>query len=424
MTHCGRSGMSDYIRMVHIKNEHSCHGHYSHGCSNIWSHCCGGGTSFMGGVGAGLAYSLVNWAMSGLTNWIGGMGFGGGNWFGGMGWGNVGLGGGNWGFWGLNGANGRDGADGSRSTKGDYYSRRYGSSDRTSGSEGADGADGKKTDKDALPLDKFLKDATALIEQANDVDIHNETDVNKYNKKLADAKETVEQYVLKDDYLTESNNILKEQIKKKLDDAKLTCKPKSVEVTEGQIEIAGKAVDIESIGLPEVKNLTPAEISKITPEKAIEILAKIGIYDKNTKVAKMSLEYNVLLLLQKAEVDVKCATNPDSDDKYIKGKISNVLKDDNGKLSYDIDCKGVSGATYGYKYSFKQQDDNNQFRLTEIYHNNSDKEGWIHPKWNSRDYIFSDDTLTINGDPQVSANEGNGRKKLLAGQKATGIFAA
>ena len=103
MSHgCEHAGMSSYMRMMDIKLNHCC-GHSHNSCGSIWAHggFCGG-TSFWSGAGAGLAYGLVNWAMSGLTNWIGGMGFGGGNWFGGMGWGNVGLGGGNWGFWGLN----------------------------------------------------------------------------------------------------------------------------------------------------------------------------------------------------------------------------------------------------------------------------------------------------------------------------------
>ena len=123
--------------------------------------------------------------------------------------------------------------------------------------------------------------------------------------------------------------------------------------------------------------------------------------------------------MKNSGLDVQCAKNPGSADKYIKGKISNV-KNDNNQISYDIEADG----TYGYKYSFKQKESgSNSFNLTEIEYisGKGKKVGYIHPDWNTRDYTFENEILNITGDPQVSANEGNNRKKLEEGKKASDL---
>ena len=154
-----------------------------------------------------------------------------------------------------------------------------------------------------------------------------------------------------------------------------------------KVTIAGKEVDINGITINELKKMTDDELEKIDKTKAEEILKEIGFLDDG--VGKMSTEYVVLKLLEKSEIEVECANNSNAEDQWIKGKITNVAKpNENTKLSYTIDCEGVSDAKFEYKYIFEQID-NETFKVTTVNKNGSSKQGYlIKDEKENRVYVY------------------------------------
>ena len=154
-------------------------------------------------------------------------------------------------------------------------------------------------------------------------------------------------------------------------------------------------IKIEGITIVKLKNMTDDDLKNIDGGKAKKILEEIGFLEDG--VGKMSTEYVVLKLLEKSGVNVECANNPSAGDTWIKGKITNVVKPEgNTKLSYDIDCKGVNGASFEYLYHFEQQDDDSDgrqiFKVTNVYKNGSTDNGYlIEDKEQYRDYYYDND---------------------------------
>lgn len=149
------------------------------------------------------------------------------------------------------------------------------------------------------------------------------------------------------------------------------------------ITINEKVVEIEKITIDDLKNMTDDDLKVIDDGKAKKILTKIGFLENG--VGKMSTEYVVLRLLEISGVNVQCANNSNAGDQWIKGKITNVKKSSDNKLSYDIDCKDSATNSYTpsfeYLYHFEQQQEDAQnrpiFKVTDVYKNESDKVGYL-----------------------------------------------
>ena len=106
----------------------------------------------------------------------------------------------------------------------------------------------------------------------------------------------------------------------------------------------------------QIRGLTQEDISKLTPEQAAEYLKKLGIEDGG--VIKDANNISVLLLLEKAGIDVKIAQNTHESvtDQWIQGKISGVQQDKDGKISYSVDCTAHGSQKNKYKFEQKEKD--------------------------------------------------------------------
>ena len=106
----------------------------------------------------------------------------------------------------------------------------------------------------------------------------------------------------------------------------------------------------------QIRGLTRDDISKLTPEQAAEYLKKLGI--ENGGVIKDANNISVLLLLEKAGIDVKIAQNTHESvtDQWIQGKISGVQQDKDGKISYSVDCTAHGSQKNKYKFEQKEKD--------------------------------------------------------------------
>ena len=104
----------------------------------------------------------------------------------------------------------------------------------------------------------------------------------------------------------------------------------------------------------QIRGLTQGDISKLTPEQAAAYLEKLGIKDGG--VIKDANNISVLLLLEKAGIDVKIAQNTHESvsDQWIQGKISGVQQDKDGKISYSVDC--TAHGSQKNKYNFVQKE--------------------------------------------------------------------
>ena len=120
---------------------------------------------------------------------------------------------------------------------------------------------------------------------------------------------------------------------------------------------------LDNLTVDQINDLKKDDISKLTPDNAKKLLEKLGITEG--EVIKDANNITVLLLLEKAGIDVKIAQNTDESvkDEWILGKISNVNVDEDGKISYLVDCS--KNGTQKNKYKFAQQEkDSNKYTVT------------------------------------------------------------
>ena len=121
---------------------------------------------------------------------------------------------------------------------------------------------------------------------------------------------------------------------------------------------------IDKLTAEQIRSLKQDEISKLSPEDAKKLLEKLGITEG--EVIKDANNITVLLLLEKAGIDVKVAQNTDTEsvtDQWIQGKISDVKVDKDGKISYTVDC--AQNGSQKNKYNFVQQEkDSNKYIVT------------------------------------------------------------
>ncbi len=134
-------------------------------------------------------------------------------------------------------------------------------------------------------------------------------------------------------------------------------------VSEDEITVGGKKTKIDDMTPDQIKGISDSDIKNLTPEQAGKLLKKLGIEDGG--VVKDANNITVLLLLEKAGIDVKFAENTHESvtDNWIQGKITNVKKDKDGKISYSVDC--TKHGTQKNIYNFVQKEENsNTYKVT------------------------------------------------------------
>lgn len=399
---------SGFVHYNMFHNSHCHGGGNNYGSIFNITNNCSGGTNFWGGLGAGLGFGLGNMFGGFFGNMFGGFG----NMFGGFGMGNMfGMGGfGGFGGFGM-GMGGWPWGGGSSNNDSDYS--KY-SSNRSSSNCGCKG---KSDDKDYPEINKFDTEANDLLKAEKSADNDKKIDalvakIKDYKLKLDDAHKLDNETQI-DNLIKRLNNHRLVPVKDGENDKKVGDDNKNV--PDDEIVIGGKNIKLNTIkSIEDIKNWTPEEIDAIGKDKAKTILTTLGYVDEKG-VGKMSANYKVLLLLQESEVNVQCATNPNSKDQWVQGKISNVAEND-GKLSYTID-NGTAEGDFKFKYSFKQVDDKDGkkcFHLTKIDRNSSEKTGYVENDWKEKDYIFQDEKspLKTSGNPLVSSRNNTNRIKL------------
>ena len=327
MTHVNKCGccttripVSDYWGSVDI-----C------GCrtGSIWGHGFGFGGmgmsmgchhgDFIGSVlnGFGSVFGMFagSWFARTLGNVFGNV-FGCGGWFGG------GAGYGNYGVYGGGNQYGYTNIDNNRTT--------VRSNSSTGGSTPAKGAEG--TGEETNPV----KGNTTVYENGMSAD---DTEL------LKNAGITKEQY----DELKEIG-LSKETI--------IECV--KLGITEfNQLKLL-KDINLGEKDLNRYKNMTETDIKGLNQTTAKAILGGT-IYigsaadDSGKEVGKLSNDFKVLLLLQKSGIDVEVEHNPSNNvkDHWVRGPITNVQKDDSGRISYDVDCTNTGLEIKG-KYTITQ----------------------------------------------------------------------
>ena len=342
------------------------------------NHCCGGGrrVGFWGGFGAVLGFGLGNMVMGGLNMLGGWLGLGNGGYMGGgysTPWG--GSYGGGW----QTGNNGYNTGWNNNRTN----STTTNNSTTTPQKENID------TDKISnflTEIDELNKnpDASKIADLKNRIqkaktnadDIKTQADSNSYDR-LLNILDGIEKRVNSQPVqqpATQGNGGA-QQTPTPTTGAGATTTPTTAAntpVAQGstpttgnntpataneQINIGGKPRNIDTISnISDLKGLTRDDINDLDKKVAEKILDKLGYTDGtgNNKVGKLSNNFEVLLLLEKSALNVEVEHRKDSDDQWIKGPITNVQQND-GIISYDVDCNGVTGALYGAKYTFVQE---------------------------------------------------------------------
>lgn len=394
------SGFVHY-NMFHDRHSHSC-GNIIGSVFNVTNNCSGNHTGFWGGLGAGLGWGLGNF-LGGFTSMFTGFGMGLTNMFGGFG--------------NMFGGFGMPGLFGGFGGFGDFWGGGFSSVDNsskyTSKHTDCKCGCGDANDEDCPKIADYQKEINGLAE-LEPTELTDE----KYNeiKGRIEADRALSE---KDSKNKTANLKSYDELLVALDKAfgKVSTPPVAEVVEEneedGVVTIGGNKVEINNITINVVNDWTENDISGLSAEKAKAVLVKLGFIIGD--VGKISSDYKILLLLQKSGVNVECATNPDSKDPMIQGKIENVtLVGD--KVSYTVDNSTANG-DFQFKYSFQQVEDKDGkkcFHLTKIENNGSEDAAYIDKDWKTRDYIHESDgePLKITGTPLVSKHNNNGRIKL------------
>lgn len=373
---------SSFVHYNMFHNNHCHGGGNNYGSIFNITNNCGGGTSFWGGLGAGLGFGLGNMFGGMFGNMFGGFGnFG----MGGFGLGNFGFGG--WGN-GMSGLWGNGWGGGNAGGANNDYSK-YSSNKSTCNCKCGDG---KCDDKDYDKINDLHSKANALCKNpkspTNDKAIDDLiADLNKLKGELDPAHKAENEKQI--------DNIIKQ-----LNDAKSgnpVTPAQNGQTPTTPTTPAVKPGDIRD--LLALENLTPEQIDKLSAGDAKEILTNLGYLDSDG-IGKMSANYKVLLLFQKAGVNVKCVQGT-AQDPLIAGKISNVQLDGNNKVSYDIDASSYPKAKYGYKYSFKQGDDVNgkkAFHILNVAKNDSPAlGGYKLDNLENENFLFQGERMPLSG---------------------------
>lgn len=409
------------------------------GCNNFMT-TCGSmwrgignsfGSNFLYGLGIGLGNWLSgccigfgNWlggCWGGMTGWLGGcygaMGnmFGGGGFAGGLGYG-LGMGlpgligtGVNW-IFGLIGNNGGNSSTGiSSDNNGALGSSESASQSGTStttqtGSSQADQSTSGSTQTNQSTLGgNTVQTPAEIIASIGDID---KLEPDKLKEEKEKLKALLNNTTLSEDDKAKVNNLLK-QIDNKL---KLAGE---LYLDDGEVVANGKVLKIEDLTPADIVEFTADDIDKIkNTDKFKAILGKLGVdtVDNNGKEILSlpeTMDVDSITALAKlskaAGIPVAMGYNSNSKivDHYIAGYIdpeSVKLKD--GKLTYDIDCKGVQGARFGNKYTVTQKE--GAFYNVKV--NTPLNSGTINPKYKESgvdDYELKGKRLERNGEAYI-----------------------
>ncbi len=290
---------------------------------NINYNCSGRHGNFWTGLAGGLGYGIGSWFMGGLNMLGGWLGLGGGMGFGGCGL--FGMPMFNW---------GNNTAAGVRNYNNDYRNTE------------------RVIEKEVVKPDteyEAINDARKQLQQ-----LQNKKDP-VTDAEIQALKAQIDALTAKDGISDTEND---EQIRMlKADFEKLKDGVPSTVVTDpGAVDIAG----IDS--LDKVMALEEPQIEGLTKDQAIDILKKIGYItgDGDEQVGQLSNIYKVLKLLEKSGVTVQVEYRGASQDKWIRGPISDVTQDADGKLSYNVDAKD---GIFSGKYTFTSQNkDNSRYK--------------------------------------------------------------
>jgi hypothetical protein len=187
---------------------------------------------------------------------------------------------------------------------------------------------------------------------------------------------------------------------------------------EDTITINGKPVkitQIKSLEFDELEKLPNKDkataIGNLSGDDAIKVLNKAGIKPDVYGNYKMSTNYTTLLLYKQAGVAVNVAKNEQAKESMIRGQITDVQIDTNGKIAFTIDNSNIEN-DMGLTYTFQASDTGNtKFNLTNI-KNTSTSAKYIISNWKDRIYEFENGILTINTDALVSKGTANNRAEL------------
>lgn len=374
---CGSQHFAAYNRF----HNHHCHGGNFGSVFNITNKCSGGHTNFIGGFGAGLGF--------GLANLLGGF-LGGGFNFGGFGMGGFGMGGFGFPSFGMGGFGGFGGGFGDWSMP---WSSTSSSSSSKKSSSCSSGCNCKSTtetkeDKDVAELNKLRDEYNQLKDKAD----LTQTEIEALKKK-------VEEYG-GDDNDGDTDGINKDANKTQrqhlLDDID-RLKPAA---DQSQQHPANNDGDATTPTDPTDPAATRA--AKLAEHDLREESVSINGEEKNMikLPAKPSLE--ALRWLASEKLPVALAHNPDAaDDTWIAGIISDVKQDD-GIITYTIDC--LDFGEYGYKFTVVQKEaDSSTFSIN--IHGDSEQKALDDGRgWEEQDYEY-DSTLGClkrNGAPVIS----------------------
>lgn len=326
--------------------------------------CGGHNGGFWGGFGMGLGAMVGNW-FSGIAGNFGFGGFGGGMGFGfpsfGGGYGNFG----NFGNWG--GANNSNTRTENNKTTVETKEVIKNDPDCTKIAD----ITGKIKNLDANATKKDVQDIIDDIDNA----IENLDNNNKpaQTRTLENLKVQMQEKLSTLDNAPAGNTATPNGSAQAA--APVAQQPATVGATNGQaapadttaadtITVGGKPVKIADLAsVDALKGMTDAELAAVTKpqaEAALEKLGYITTYADGNKVGHLSNVYAVLKLLEKSGVTVEVETRAASSDQWIKGPISNVAKDSEGKLSYNVNCSGIAGATLEGEYTFQAQEKENK----------------------------------------------------------------
>ncbi len=251
---------SGFVHYNMFHNSHCHGGGNNYGSIFNVTYNCKGGTGFLGGLGAGLGFSLGNL----FGGWFGNMSGG----FGNFGMGNFGFGG--WGngfgnFWG-----------GGAGNAGNDYSRY--SSNRSSCNCRCGNKDGNDTNKNDIDNPKFasITDKIAKLKPGQVTD----ADYNAIKAELDAALNATDDIQTEDDKKT-YNNLLKT-----LDNLKAGKPAEEVKVDNNDGKIGGKP--ISDLTGDDINNITPEDYNKLSDadKEALKNKIKGLSEDDRTKLAR------------------------------------------------------------------------------------------------------------------------------------------
>lgn len=184
------------------------------------------------------------------------------------------------------------------------------------------------------------------------------------------------------------------------------CKDQGIDNTDDIIAISGSGITEEDLRaaeglIPEGKSIKDLANALENKDNAITLLTDLNLVkkDNDKTVAKFHPNFVVLKLIEKSGLNVQFAHNS-VNNTYLEGKLENLAKDNNGRVSYDIadqDC------TYSL---LSMKDEPTAYKLTDIVNTGfkttqtdvNEAEGdidYVNPNWKERIYKYDNQTKNL-----------------------------